>query len=47
MSDRGSLEGNLAYVSNAHRQDMIKAMREFIAKHEAGGVPSVFGGRRS
>lgn len=41
-------KGNLAYVSNAHRADMLKAMQEFIAKHQApGGVPSVFGGQRS
>lgn len=36
-------KGNLAYVSNAHRGDMVRAMREFITKHEAGGVSSVFG----
>ncbi len=34
--------GNLAYLSNAQRSDMLKAMREFIAKQEAGGVSSVF-----
>ncbi len=39
--------GNLAYVSNAERADMLKAMREFIAKHEGEGVKSVFGGPRS
>lgn len=27
--------GNLAYASNADRKDIIDAMREFIAKHEA------------
>jgi hypothetical protein len=34
--------GNLAYVSNAQRADMVKAMREFITKVEAGAAPSVF-----
>lgn len=38
--------GNLAYVSNADRQDMIRAFKEFIAKHEAGAVSSVFGAPR-
>lgn len=40
-------KGNLAYVSNADRASMLEAMREFIAKNEAGGVSSVFGGPRS
>lgn len=34
--------GNLAYVSNARREDMLRAMREFIEKNEAGGVGTVF-----
>jgi hypothetical protein len=40
-------KGNLAYVSNAERASMLQAMREFIAKTEAGGVSSVFGTPRS
>jgi hypothetical protein len=40
-------KGNLAYVSNAQRPDMLRAMREFITKNEAGGVSSVFGRPRS
>ena len=33
MFDFGD-EGNLAYCSNARREDMLKAMREFIQKAE-------------
>ncbi len=40
-------KGNLAYVSNAERADMLQAMREFIAKVERGSVSSVFGGPRT
>ncbi len=35
-------KGNLAYVSNADRADMLVAMREFIAKAERDQVRSVF-----
>ncbi|HSN21675.1 MAG TPA: hypothetical protein VLS49_13415 [Usitatibacter sp.] len=41
------MRGNLAYVSNAERASMLEAMREFIAKAERGGVPSVFGRPRT
>ena len=28
--------GNMFYISNAQRADMLKAMKEFIAKQEGG-----------
>lgn len=28
--------GNLSYISNAQREDMLRAMREFIDKHMDG-----------
>lgn len=34
--------GRIAYVSNADRDDMLTAMREFIARHE-GRVSDVAG----
>lgn len=36
-------KGNLAYVSNAERNSMLEAIREFIRNCEAG-IESVFGG---
>ena len=32
--------GNLGYISNATRADMIEALREFLAKQEAEQHPS-------
>ncbi len=31
-------EGNTNYISNAHREDMIKALEEFVANAKAGEV---------
>ena len=30
-------KGSMFYLSNAHRESMIEAMQEFIAKHGGGG----------
>lgn len=34
-------KGNLGYVSNGKREDMLKAMREFIEKNERGESSAV------
>ena len=34
--EAGDAGAELAYVSNAHRDDICEAMREFIVAHEAG-----------
>lgn len=31
-------KGHLTYISNAQRDDMVEALREFIRKHEGGIV---------
>lgn len=34
MFDYGTSEGSMFYLSSAERSDMLKAMKEFIAKQE-------------
>jgi hypothetical protein len=39
--------GWMTYLSNAEREDMLREMREFLERHEAGTVSDVgTGGRR-